>query len=83
MAHCYVVSGPEEGTAIDIPAEYLTPVRPDEAAQAVIAISGDHRGTQRKTDYQNEGQWLMEKEDEDVMALVISEDQLARIWRTD
>lgn len=83
MAKCYVVSGPEEGTQLDIPAEYLVPVHPDDSGQTVIAIAGDQRGTQRRTSYKDDSVWLMEMDQDagDVVALLIKEEELARIWQ--
>jgi transcription elongation factor SPT5 len=80
-ARCYVVSGADEGKQVDIPAEYLVPVRPDGSGQSVIAIAGDHRGTQRRTQYKNDDVWLLDQEAGDVVPLLIEEVDLARIWQ--
>lgn len=74
----------EDNSSIEVPAEYLAPVRPDDEGQVVIFLSGgDLKGQQRTTQYKSDNQWMMEQEPSDVVGLVMDEDCLARIWNTD
>jgi len=66
----------------EIPAEYLRPTRPDGPGQTCVCVTGDLMGQQRTTQYENDGQWMMEQEAEDVGALVMDGTSLCRIWRT-
>lgn len=79
---CRALDGSE---TLEIPAEYLVPVRPDQSGQVVIFLAGDAslKGQQRTTAYKNDNQWLMEQAEGDIMALVMDEDSLARIWKID
>lgn len=81
---CRVLEGGGSET-LEIPAEYLQPVRPDGEGQEVIVISGDPamKGQQRRTAYRNDQQWMMEQAPSDMMALVMDENDLARIWHTE
>lgn len=80
---CRLLSNLSE--TIEIPAEYLLPVRPEGPGQMVIFIGGDLslRGQQRKTFIKDQEQWMMEQDESDVVALVMDEQSLARIWNVE
>jgi transcription elongation factor SPT5 len=71
----------DPGLVEKIPAEYARPVRPDGQGQLCVAILGDNKGAQRTTQYENDGQWMMELEAEDVTPLVVDTAGLCKIWR--
>ena len=78
---CRAIEDPSK--TVEIPAEYLLPVRPDREGQMSIVIAGDQslKGQQRHTAYKNDTSWMMEQDQGDVVALVLDEDCLARIWK--
>lgn len=80
---CRALDGDQD--VVEVPAEYLVPIKPDQQGQVVVFLSGEQKGQQRTTNYRNDNQWLMEQNEAagDFMALVMDEDSLARIWRTD
>jgi transcription elongation factor SPT5 len=79
-AKCVLLSDPS--VVEDIPAEYIRPARPDRPGQTVVVIAGEHKGAQKVTQYLNDGAWMMEPEGGDLMAMVVSEASLCRIWKT-
>lgn len=66
-----------------LPSEYARPVRPDGSGQVCVTILGDNKGSQRTTQYENDGQWMMEMEPDDASQLVMDGQALCRIWRLD
>jgi transcription elongation factor SPT5 len=64
-----------------LPSEYARPVRPDGSGQVCVTILGDNKGSQRTTQYENDGQWMMEMEPDDASQLVMDGQALCRIWR--
>jgi transcription elongation factor SPT5 len=64
-----------------IPVEYARPVRPDASGQVCVGVVGEAKGTQRTTEYENEGQWMMEIEGDDPAQLVFDTASLCRIWK--
>jgi transcription elongation factor SPT5 len=81
-AKCRLLSDPS--VVEDIPAEYLRPVRPDDSRQVVVFLNGGEgvKGQQRTTGYLNDGSWMMEADQGEVVGLVMDEQSLCRIWKT-
>ncbi|EIW70126.1 hypothetical protein TREMEDRAFT_71529 [Tremella mesenterica DSM 1558] len=77
------VSLEDENVEENIPVEYLKPAYPDGPGQLVVVVGGgnDIRGQQRVTQYENDGQWMLEAEEGDEGALVLDARGLCRIWR--
>lgn len=72
----------DDGAIEEIPAEYLRPVKPDGPGQLCICVVGESKGAQRTTQYENDGQWMMEPEVDDMGAMVMDGAGLCRLWRT-
>lgn len=81
ISKCVSLTDPSQ--VHQIPAEYLRPARPDGPGQVVVFLAGNDKGQQRTTAYMNDSQWMMEQDPSDMMALVMDEEGLCRIWKTE